>query len=74
MAPKTNADSQDWTNNVSFWKSYGVQEFLATSAHFFVGIMEDGRTVLKFPHRNTPDRMTLESRACLRRRLIAMLV
>jgi hypothetical protein len=28
--------------------------------------MEDGRTVLKFPHRNTPDRMTLESRVCLR--------
>jgi hypothetical protein len=28
--------------------------------------MEDGRTVLKYPHRSTPDRMTLESRACLR--------
>jgi hypothetical protein len=66
MASNTNAASQNWTNIVSFWKPYGVPEFLATSAHFFVGIMEDGRTVLKYPHRSTPDRMTLESRACLR--------
>jgi hypothetical protein len=66
MASKTDAASQDWTNNVSFWRPDGVQEFLATSAHYFVGILEDGRTVLKYPHRKTQDRMTLETWACLR--------
>jgi serine/threonine protein kinase len=66
MASDTNTASQNCSNNVSFWKPDGVQEFLATSAHFFVGILEDGRTVLKFPHRNTPDHMTLDARACLR--------
>jgi serine/threonine protein kinase len=66
MASNINAAPQDSTNNVTFWKPDGVQEFLATSAHFFVGILEDGRTVLKYPHRDTQDRMTLEPWACLR--------
>src|SRR4051794_4970399 len=56
----TNATSQDWTDRVTFWKPDGVREHLATSGHFFVGILEDGLTVLKYPHRNT-----LESLSCL---------
>ena len=46
IATDTNAISRGWTNHVSFWKPEGVQEYLAISGHFFVGILKDGRTVL----------------------------
>lgn len=61
MATDTDAISRGWTNHVSFWKPDGVLEYLATSGHFFVGILEDGRTVLKYPHHKTPETMS-----CLR--------
>lgn len=61
MATDKDAISQGWTNHVSFWKPDGVLEYLATSGHFFVGILEDGRTVLKYPHCKTPEAMS-----CLR--------
>ncbi|KAK4614147.1 hypothetical protein CLAFUW4_08727 [Fulvia fulva] len=61
MATDTDASSRGWTNHVSVWKPDGVREYLATSGHFFVGILEDGRTVLKYPHRKTP-----ETLSCLR--------
>lgn len=58
MATTMAANSEGWANHISFWKPDGVQEYLATSAHFFVGLLEDGRTVLKYPHRKTPETLS----------------
>lgn len=51
----------DHVEHVSFWKPAGVRSYLATSGLNFVGVLQDGRTVLKYPHRSSP-----ESLACLR--------
>jgi hypothetical protein len=59
-ATATDATSPGYTNHVSYWAPNGVQ-YLATSGLFFVGTLEDGRTVLKYPHRKTPETMS-----CLR--------
>ncbi|EME39077.1 hypothetical protein DOTSEDRAFT_181195 [Dothistroma septosporum NZE10] len=61
MATDAYASLRGWTNHVSFWKPDGVRDYLATSGHFFVGLMGDGRTVLKYPHCKTP-----ETLSCLR--------
>jgi hypothetical protein len=60
-ATNTIAASQGLTNHVSYWAPSYVQNHLAASGLFFVGILEDGRTVLKYPHRKTPETMS-----CLR--------
>jgi hypothetical protein len=59
-ATATDATSPGYTNHVSYWAPNGVQ-YLATSGFLFVGILEDGQTVLKYPHRKTPEIMS-----CLR--------
>lgn len=38
---------------VKYWEPSGVQRYIACSAHNYVGLMEDGQTVLKYPHRKT---------------------
>lgn len=61
MATTTDPILQGFANHVSFWKPEGVKDYLATSACFFVGLMDDGQTVLKYPHVQTKDSMS-----CLR--------
>ncbi|KAM0714209.1 hypothetical protein Q7P37_009996 [Cladosporium fusiforme] len=47
--------SQGQAYQVTYWQPDGVQKYLATSAHNYVGLMDDGRTVLKYPHYKTPE-------------------
>jgi serine/threonine protein kinase len=51
--------SQGQTDYVTYWQPNGVQKFLAASSQNYVGLMEDGRTVLKYPLRKTQE--TLQS-------------
>lgn len=44
---------RDQTYQVPYWQPDGVQKYLAGSAHNYVGLMDDGRTVLKYPHCKT---------------------
>jgi serine/threonine protein kinase len=60
MTTTMSANLHGKADQIAFWKPDGVQKYLATSAHFFVGLLEDGRTVLKYPHRKT-----LETLSCL---------
>lgn len=46
-------NSQDQVHQVIYWRPAGVQKYLATSAHNYVGLLDDGRTVLKYPHCKT---------------------
>ncbi|KAM0724127.1 hypothetical protein Q7P37_000008 [Cladosporium fusiforme] len=47
--------SQGQAYQVTYWQPDGVQKYLATSAHNYVGLMDDGQTVLKYPHYKTPE-------------------
>jgi serine/threonine protein kinase len=44
---------------VTYWQPKGVRKSLAVSSQNYVGLMEDDRTVLKYPHRKTQE--TLQS-------------
>jgi serine/threonine protein kinase len=46
---------------VAYWEPARIQKYLATSGSHFIGLLEDGHTVLKYPHHRTDD--TLQ---CLR--------
>lgn len=46
---------------ITYWQAEGVQRHIAASSQNFVGLMEDGRHVLKYPTRKT-----LDSLICLR--------
>lgn len=46
---------------ITYWQAEGVQRPIAASSQNFVGLMEDGRHVLKYPTRKT-----LDSLICLR--------
>ena len=55
------ANSGSRVIQITYWQADGVQRLLTASAHYFIGLMEDGRTVLKYPfHKN------LDSLICLR--------
>jgi serine/threonine protein kinase len=40
---------------VAFWQPDGVQKYLAASPSNFIGLLADGITVLKYPHRKTQE-------------------
>jgi hypothetical protein len=40
---------------ITYWQADGVNRLLAASSHTFVGLMQDGRTVLKYPVQKTLD-------------------
>jgi hypothetical protein len=46
---------------ITYWQADGVNRLLAASSHTFVGLMQDGRTVLKYPVQKT-----LDALICLR--------
>lgn len=54
-------NSQDQVHQVIYWRPAGVQKYLATSAHNYVGLMDDGRTVLKYPHCKTQGALRAEA-------------
>lgn len=41
------------TVNVTDWRPAGVEKCIAASSRNFVGLLEDGHTVLKYPHRKS---------------------
>jgi hypothetical protein len=55
------ASLQGQIYEVTYWQPDGVQKYLATSGQNYVGLMEDGQTVLKYPHLKTK-----EALLCLR--------
>lgn len=45
---------------ITYWQADGVQRLVATSSHYFIGLMEDNRTVLKYPvHKNLDSLISL---------------
>jgi serine/threonine protein kinase len=42
---------------VAYWQPDGVREYLAASGFNFVGLLQDGQSVLKYPHRKTTETM-----------------
>ena len=45
---------------ITYWQADGVQRLVATSSHYFIGLMEDNRTVLKYPvHMNLDSLISL---------------
>ncbi|KXS94771.1 hypothetical protein AC578_2989 [Pseudocercospora eumusae] len=46
---------QDHIDQVTYWQPAGVKRYLAASSQNYVGLMEDGQTVLKYPLRKTHD-------------------
>lgn len=55
------AISQDRVVQITYWQADGVQRLLVVFSHYFIGLMEDGRTVLK----NSVQK-NLDSLICLR--------
>jgi hypothetical protein len=42
---------------VAYWQPDGVREYLAASGFNFVRLLQDGQSVLKYPHRKTTETM-----------------
>lgn len=58
------AIAQNRVIQITYWQADGVQRLLAASAHYFVGLVEDGRTVLKYPvHKNLDGLISLREEA-----------
>jgi serine/threonine protein kinase len=55
----TDAIQHDQIDQISYWQPEGVNTFVAASGHNYVGLMKDGRTVLRHPFCKTHE--TLQS-------------
>lgn len=59
-----NAIPQNRVTQITYWQADGVQRLLTASAHYFIGLMEDDRTVLKYQvHKNLDSLISLREEA-----------
>jgi serine/threonine protein kinase len=61
---ENDANPESRVIQITYWQADGVQRLLTASAHCFIGLMEDGRTVLKYPfHKNLDSLISLREEA-----------
>jgi serine/threonine protein kinase len=48
---------QDKPDIITYWQPGSVQKYIAASGFNFVGLLQDGQSVLKYPHRKTTETM-----------------
>ena len=61
---ENDANPESRVIQITYWQADGVQRLLTAYAHCFIGLMEDGRTVLKYPfHKNLDSLISLREEA-----------